>query len=341
MKPRDPIGVVETAYQLGGTDLDWLQRLQTAASSELDAGFGVLASIINIGPRGQFSAAITASEKCHDSFIAATNVAMADADWRRVCAPWLEELSLYCGTMSDSFSGYFQKCRAARDVLFPNHIRDIFCVIAPDPTGVACTISAGLPAETRLSARTVYRWSQIAAHVAAGFRVRRALVDSADLFATADAVLRPDGTCVHAEAQAATKTVRDRLRHSARDLGRARGRLRRADPDEALAIWRGLCAGRWTLVDHVDKDGRRFLLARRNDPIVRRLDPLTLPERQVAAYAALGHSNKLIAYELGLGETAVAMRLSRAARKLGASTRVQLIRHARERLLGASASGKD
>lgn len=56
------------------------------------------------------------------------------------------------------------------------------------------------------------------------------------------------------------------------------------------------------------------------------LHALTSREREVVAYAALGHSNKVIAYELGLAESAVAMRLSRAAKKLGVRRRVELIR---------------
>jgi len=55
-------------------------------------------------------------------------------------------------------------------------------------------------------------------------------------------------------------------------------------------------------------------------------DGLTLRERQIAGYAAMGHSNKLIAYELGVSESTVATHLSTAAQKMGVRTRVELIR---------------
>jgi DNA-binding NarL/FixJ family response regulator len=53
---------------------------------------------------------------------------------------------------------------------------------------------------------------------------------------------------------------------------------------------------------------------------------LTDRERTVAHLAALGKSNKLIAYELGLGESTVATHLSTAIRKLGATSRIDLVR---------------
>ena len=100
--------------------------------------------------------------------------------------------------------------------------------------------------------------------------------------------------------------------------------LRREDPAAAVDLWRGLVAGRWSLVDHFDTDGRRYLVARRNDP--RALDPRALSdrERQVARFVALGHANKLIAYELGISEASVATHVRRAAAKLGVDGRVQL-----------------
>ena len=48
-------------------------------------------------------------------------------------------------------------------------------------------------------------------------------------------------------------------------------------------------------------------------------------ERVVAEHAALGKSNKLIAYELGIAESTVATHLSAVRRKVGARSRVELI----------------
>ena len=43
------------------------------------------------------------------------------------------------------------------------------------------------------------------------------------------------------------------------------------------------------------------------------------------AYAALGHANKLIAYELGVSASTVGVHLLRAARKLRVRTRAQAV----------------
>jgi DNA-binding CsgD family transcriptional regulator len=100
----------------------------------------------------------------------------------------------------------------------------------------------------------------------------------------------------------------------------ALGPRRRAGPLE------GLATGRWSLVDHFDTDGRRYLVAHRNDPPLDSPNALTLPERQIAGYAAMGHSNKLIAYELGLAESTVATHLDAASLKLGVRSRADLAR---------------
>ncbi|MBS2011518.1 MAG: helix-turn-helix transcriptional regulator [Deltaproteobacteria bacterium] len=86
----------------------------------------------------------------------------------------------------------------------------------------------------------------------------------------------------------------------------------------------------WSLVDWVDHDGKRFLLAQENRVPVAGRRALTDRERQVVACAAMGHTNKLIAYDLGLSTGTVSVLLLRAAEKLGVSGRVALIRAFRE-----------
>jgi DNA-binding NarL/FixJ family response regulator len=129
----------------------------------------------------------------------------------------------------------------------------------------------------------------------------------------------------HATAPAQPRPCQDALREAVLAQRRA-GELRRSDPAEAVAAWRALVAGRWSLVDHFDHDGRHYLLARRNDPDARALGALTLRERQVVGYACLGHPNKLIAYEMGLSASSIATYLARAAEKVGADSRPTLIR---------------
>jgi DNA-binding NarL/FixJ family response regulator len=85
-----------------------------------------------------------------------------------------------------------------------------------------------------------------------------------------------------------------------------------------------LVEGRWTLLEHFDRGGRRYLVARRNEPRVRGTLALSPREEQVAGYAALGHPVKLIAYELGLSSSTVSEHLQSAMHKLGIETRAEL-----------------
>jgi DNA-binding NarL/FixJ family response regulator len=102
--------------------------------------------------------------------------------------------------------------------------------------------------------------------------------------------------------------------------------MRRTDPDEATALWRALVAGRWTLVERIDRDGKRFLVARANPPGAKEPLALTLPERRVAALLAMSHSQKLISYELDLAPATVSQIARSALKKLGVSSRGELVR---------------
>lgn len=107
-------------------------------------------------------------------------------------------------------------------------------------------------------------------------------------------------------------------------IDRARA-ARRTDGPEVEAIWRALSAGRLTLLDRFESNGRRFLIVRENVPGGRVARALSPREGQVVALAALGHSNKLVAHCLGISRSMVAACLRRAMDKLGLRCRVELV----------------
>ena len=86
-----------------------------------------------------------------------------------------------------------------------------------------------------------------------------------------------------------------------------------------------MVSARWTLVDQFESGGQRYVVARENAP--RAMGPalLTQRENQVVSLAALGRTNKVIAYELGLAYATVRVLMGRACAKLGASTRSELL----------------
>jgi DNA-binding NarL/FixJ family response regulator len=98
----------------------------------------------------------------------------------------------------------------------------------------------------------------------------------------------------------------------------------RSSPDQALSLWQGLVAGRWSLVDHWEQGGRRYIAAYENRP--GQLDPraLTLTEQSVLQCLAFGATNKEGSYALGLPEKTVSACVTQILRKLGMRSRVEL-----------------
>jgi DNA-binding CsgD family transcriptional regulator len=203
-------------------------------------------------------------------------------------------------------------------------VQDVLRLVARDPSGHAIVMSVPSPDLLRPSRSEQLRWSRVAAHIGAGARLRRALHELTDLGDGAEAILSPAGTVVHAEAAAQSKSARESLRRAARAIDRARSKAR-TDEDEALDIWQGLVAGRWSLVDRFDTDGRRYLVARKNEPDVQDPRALTARERHVLAYAAMGQPLKLIAYSLGLSVSTVSVNRRSAMRKLGLRTHADIV----------------
>jgi len=203
--------------------------------------------------------------------------------------------------------------------------RDITAFSGVDPEGHGVYFGAWLPSPKALTPAMRERWTRVAVHAATALRLRRRLAGEPRPVDRAEAVLTPDGAVEHAVGEARVDEARQSLRSAVVHLEEARGRLRASDPDRAVGSWKGLVSTRWTLVDQFESDGKRYVLAHRNEPKLAGLDALTERERQALAYAALGHTNKLVAYELGVSASTVAVLLHRAARKLGASTREELL----------------
>ena len=211
--------------------------------------------------------------------------------------------------------------------------KDLLAITAVDPNGVGLSISIILPEVTRLTGKDRDLWKMVGAHLVSGFRLRQSLEEAratpakrTPLPDNAEAVLDPKKLAISdAVGEATDRSTGEFIREAARMIDRARGRLRREDPEEALEIWKALVEGRWSLVDWFDSDGRRFVLAHPNPPDLKDPRGLSVRERQVATYAALGETNKLISYRLGISQPNVSTTLKSAMHKLGAQTRPQLV----------------
>ena len=212
-------------------------------------------------------------------------------------------------------------------------VTDLVGVRAISEPGRGVVLSFPLGLGRSLGVREVATWQRIAAHVGTGLRLLDRMQPEAP---EPEAILSPSGKVEHAEADAKSNAAREDLARATRAIDRARGTLRRVDPQEALALWRCLVDGTWTLVDTFESDGRRYVVAHRNErPAFLSGSALgaelTDRELDVLARLADGHGNKLIAYELGLSLSTVATLLKRAAAKLGANSRAELVYLARTR----------
>lgn len=320
----DPISLVEAAYRAQTDQRAWLNQLADSAGS-FDRGLGLIAYSADIVPGYGLK---------------------LDANATRSMRPELED-ALRTGTERDRdlgarsvqrarSGGTFSEAMGAEDSFSLLQIagawgcHDLLGVTSIDPDGRVVGLMVALPEIYTLSRRERDQWDRLAAHLAAGHRLQRRLQEAREARDAetdlGEAILRPDGHVEHASEGAKTPAVRTYLRDAALAIDRARSSLRLKDPDGALSLWRALVSGRWSLVDRFDSDGRRYLVAHRNDPRTQALAALTHREQQVTAYLALGHSNKRIAYELGLSESTVSEVGRRSLAKLGVSSRADLAR---------------
>lgn len=311
----DAVAVVEASYDFATGDTEWLENLLDTVGPELDRGFGLGAWRYRVGR--DFEPSTIVHRNMPPGVLELLGAELREHGDR---AGRAHSAALPFATASQAL-GIPAKDVATHPLFVStwhaHGVRDCGGINAFDPSGTGVLISIPQPDVRRPSRAEATRWSRIAAHIVAGARLRDSLDAPGNVVERAEAVLSPGGRVLHAEPEAQSAAAQETLRAYARDIDRARGRLRHHDEDEALSLWRALIGGRWSLVDHFDSDGRRFVVARKNEPAVR--DPRTLSrrERQVLAYALLGHPLKLIAYELGIGISTVAAHRASAMRKLG------------------------
>jgi DNA-binding NarL/FixJ family response regulator len=165
-------------------------------------------------------------------------------------------------------------------------------------------------------------WQKVGLHIASALRLRRKLAAHDSV---RDALIDPSG-----KLQDAGSTVKDdatakaALSRAVQAMEQARSASVRAAPERALALWQGLVAGEWSLIEHWESGSRRYLAAYRNPPELRDPRALTRTERSLLKYLALGATNKEIAYALGLPAGTVSASMTQIFRKLQVYRRVDL-----------------
>lgn len=320
----DPIAVVEAAYRF---DLDADQWL---------AGVSRQAAAFFEGRRALVSFVVDTRQGLHLERIYTDDCVGYDETIRAFLTlpdhfpPAFE--TVYYGRQLDTMSGLIgmrPREHALFDAVTPAGVEDYYGVACVDPSGVGVHLGAVMNEVVSADSSWVPLWNQLSTHISAGFRLRRTYEQvSPD---AADAVITPSGEFAHAASSAAKdQQRRQALCRAAVNIDRARSQLRKSNAGEALKLWKGMVDGVYSLVEYFDHDGRRYYVARRNPPATGMPRSLSRRERQVVAFAALGHDNRRIAYELGLSESTIATYLQRARKKLGVASRLELVRLARD-----------
>jgi len=332
---RCALAAIDAAYTLDGCTTTWLKRILGAAAPQLDRGGGVLGWAFELDSNGthRFASPVVGDEAVSPDVLRRFVARDADGDQegpaRRVTffeqalrhgCPSLESAVAALERVPMSTGAAGPGAHVLQD-LAAWGVADVLGAHAVDVEGHGVVLCGPAPARQSIDRVEARRWARVMVHLVSAMRLRRALDRRA---AREEAILAPDGRVVHAEGEARAQARRDALRAAARQIDRARSRRGRRAPGEALEAWKGLVEGRWTLVDRFESDGRRYFIARRNEPEPWPRRRLSLRERQVAAYAALGYPNKVIAYTLGLAPSTVSSHLRAAMQRLGARDRADL-----------------
>jgi DNA-binding CsgD family transcriptional regulator len=315
----DIVSVIEAAYRAAESDDAWLGDLLAAIAPAMDLGGGVVGVFYEASPdRGVFFSGARASRPEAAAFAKISEQREVHGGNDFMLRLWAGPSGLNSTSRRSGLGAKWIERPGVRPAAEAVGVADVLALKGYDPSGIGVGFVA--PSRELLSPTRaeVALWARVGSHLAAGLRLRRGA-------GSIDAVLAPSGKLEHAEASAQGAAAREALTQGVRSIERARGGLRRRDAAEAVEIWRALVRGEWSLVDHFDHDGRRYIVAKKNKLVPHPWHALTERERQVAAYAALGRSNKLIAYELGLSLATVARSLASAATKIGVASRLELI----------------
>ena len=331
------VGFLEAAYALEQSDEDWLAQVTRAFGALGGPGYnymGLYYDASNVAALETWNVVRLQDpppelERTWNVFRSLADPAFVRSTFR----------SLLVGSARKSASAYLGPLLQERE---KNGHGDFLYVNSLDPSGLGCVLTQGAREhEFATTPREGIILRRLATHLSSAYRARRKLAAaanggaSASLQAGAEAILSADHRVLHAEGPARTRAARERLERASADIESAR--KKRNDGVHSLNRWHPLTAARWTLVDAFEEGGRRYVVARENQAETQTFIALTDRERQIVVHAALGLTNKQIAYALGISDATVRVLMARAANRLGVHSRKQLLEHDALRELVSSA----
>ena len=315
MKASQAVSLIEAAYGLDGSAEQWLQRVAASACTAMDSASGAIAFQYDASDGNWIKLGTGAIHEIAPEF-ARDFLDQQDMSKESARALAHQFMSLRFGSLR-AVLNHVQASRFSA-TLDRHGIDDMVGVNGIDPSGRGCMLVINVQRFPN-SSRTEHLWQRLAAHISAGNRLRTTLAalsePNFDPTQRAEAVLTANGKVEHATGPAESRAAREALRDALVRVDKARSE--QDDARRSVDLWRGLVAGRWSLVEHFERDGKRYYLAHKNDPELEKDRALTDRERQVLGYAELGYSNKLVSYVLGLSSSTVSTLLARARKKVG------------------------
>lgn len=324
------VDAVEVAYRLAPDRASWLASLVEAMGPTLGRGAGVIGFFYDVNRPVSTWFAEGASfglGPSETSFLAAQFADAEQTDVGRIHRRLPMTTLPRFGRLSQFLGGPTPNAEEARSIVTRLGVRDVVGVHAPVGDGRGVLLNVFETDQRSVPRARVPIITKLASHISAAGRLREVGAGRSE-----SAVFRADGRLLHADAAAAP--VRQALGERVRAWVAARSARRTADPVARLDGWTPLVEGRWSLVERLESDGRRFVVVHENAPDLPDPRALTARERAVVQLVALGDSNKHVAYELGLPLGTVAHALHAGARKLGVRSRAELVRHVRLLLAG-------
>ena len=321
--PDLALRVVDAAYDLESLPKRWLGRLLESGEEVLDQGLGCAAVAV---------AGLTRSGEPLVSRL----VTHGDASQSLALGVARASRSVHVDDAPSGSSGSTSVVRtlsavSAKAPYLHHSVRhgvgcnDALCLLALDSELHGVLLLTPTRGPITLSAKAKKRWRNLASHIGAGDRLRRALGRSNQERLIPVTALPRELRADRAPDASASNPPGMSLREAAVqvDSGRAGGPERQTA--EALDVMRGLVEGELSMVDWFVRHGRRFTLARRSEPSLRDPRALTTAEQRVVLHTAQGESRKLVAYQVGLSRSRVSKLLRSAMRKLGVRNQAELV----------------
>jgi DNA-binding CsgD family transcriptional regulator len=307
----DSIRAVEACYRFTDSDEVWLNGLVEAVRPLIDDGFGVGAWTYAPGRWTSGRLPIGIEPSIGERMFATPPYFTAAEIARCFC-------SSRVGSLAER-TGYGKKLleHPALRLHHSSGIKDFLGLTVADSSGEGAVLVAPLRELGTTSKPLRARLERLGAHLHAAMRLKRSLLAE-------DAVFSPDGRTVHAQGDAKDASARERLKCAVIAMEKARSQLGRSNPEEALSSWQALVAGRWSIVERFESDGRRYLLARANVPGSDASMVPTPLEQHALLLRAQSVSLKIIGYELGVTVGTASKLVQNGIHKLGLGNELEL-----------------